>query len=518
MASTQAVHEQLRAQIQSAQQELEAEQQKLEHDSRDIEEALERQRLRRQLEYVQRQIASVKEAHADNMHYRSDIDNDEDGENLRSSLLEPETPHPNTLRALGHLNSGEITHCSQSVIKAEYTWKICGMSWMKNALQAGGHSFARAPADEDFQVGSDSFEFVYNPLGGRITVGCRGTLAIVHRGNNENLTFRYKIFIQRQGEEFIQWGEQGDECYSKTDTQFWAFGPDVQKEGIRTSAARGIFGLSYEELLHSDYVIEDTLVVRFELEVKQHQSYLPSSPLRSPKFELPPGTLSANLLSLLDTGKCSDVTFIVQGQRIQAHAPILCSRSEVFDRELNSGMQECVLREIVVDDCDVVCFQAALRFLYSDEFVHIEDLLRTNDGARSASSTAKQDSRASLLQGVLAVGHKYQIARLQLWCEVQLCRCICVEEVCSVLRQAHLYEAKLLEQLCLQFVKDNMAAVVAQPAFASLTRDWPEILFKINMFLAGLSDVAAASLLTSQASLLRGESAAGTKRKRAAVE
>lgn len=517
MASTQAVHEQLRAQIQSAQQELVAEQRKLDDDSRDIEEALERQRLRRELEAVQKHIASVKESHADNMHYRSDIDNDEDGENLRSSH-EPEPPYPNTLQALGHQNSGEITHCSQSVIKAEYVWKICGMSWIKNALQAGGHTFARAPADEDFLVGSDSFEFVYNPLGGRITAGCRGTLAIVHRGNNENLTFRYKIFIQRRGEEFIQWGEQGDECYSKSDTQFWAFGPDVQKDGIRAAAVCGIFGLSYKELLHSDYIIEDTLVVRFELEVKQHQSYLPSSPLRSQKFELPLGTLSANLLSLLDSAKCSDVTFVVQGQRIQAHAPILCSRSEVFDRELSSGMQECVLREIVVDDCDVASFQAALRFLYSDEFSHIEDMMRTNDGARGSSSTTKQDSRASLLQGVLAVGHKYQIARLQTWCEQQLCRCICAEEVCSVLRQAHLYEAKLLEQLCLQFIKDNMAAVVAQPVFASLTRDWPEIAFKINMFVAGLSDGAAASLLTSQASLLRGECAAGSKRKRDAAE
>jgi hypothetical protein len=46
----------------------------------------------------------------------------------------------------------------------------------------------------------------------------------------------------------------------------------------------------------------------------------------------------------------------------------------------------------VVDDCDVASFQAALRFLYSDEFAHIEDMMRTNDGARGSLSTTTRSS------------------------------------------------------------------------------------------------------------------------------
>ena len=43
---------------------------------------------------------------------------------------------------------------------------------------------------------------------------------------------------------------------------------------------------------------------------------------------------------------------------------------------------------------------------------------------------------------------KYQVQRLRLWCEQQLCEYISKDQVCSILCQAHLYEASQLEKVC----------------------------------------------------------------------
>jgi len=107
-------------------------------------------------------------------------------------------------------------------------------------------------------------------------------------------------------------------------------------------------------------------------------------------------------------------------------------------------------------------------------------------------------ARVNILQNVLAVSHKYQVPRLQLWCEQQLCDRISKKQVCSILCQAHLYEAKQLENACLTFIKENMEAVVATPGFGSLSGKWPEVMLKINIFIAGLSESAASAAVKAQ--------------------
>merc|ERR1712232_1314585 len=96
----------------------------------------------------------------------------------------------------------------------------------------------------------------------------------------------------------------------------------------------------------------------------------------------------------------------------------------------------------------------------------------------------------SMLQHVLAVSHKYQVARLRLWCEEQLCKHITVTEVCSVLCQAHLYEAKQLESACLTFIMKNMQSVMVVPSFGVLAKEWPAVMLKISRFMAGISETS----------------------------
>merc|ERR1712007_3714 len=100
-------------------------------------------------------------------------------------------------------------------------------------------------------------------------------------------------------------------------------------------------------------VIDDTLTVKVEVEVRSREEPQCAPQSDEPWIEVPPAALGANLLSLLQESKCCDVTFIVDKESIKAHSQILCARSEVFDRQLNSGMREAASREIVVEDCDV---------------------------------------------------------------------------------------------------------------------------------------------------------------------
>lgn len=67
-----------------------------------------------------------------------------------------------------------------------------------------------------------------------------------------------------------------------------------------------------------------------------------------------------------DTGRGSDVTFLVKGKPVHAHSQILLARSEFFSSELLGGMRESISKEIVVEDCEVDIFEAMLQFLYTD--------------------------------------------------------------------------------------------------------------------------------------------------------
>ncbi|CAJ1454298.1 unnamed protein product [Effrenium voratum] len=317
---------------------------------------------------------------------------------------------------------GQVMNCSEIVARGEYVWKIEGLSWLQNTLKQNGLCYA---SSEPFTVGGETFAFVYNPSAGKVSLTAEeqhGSLAIIHE-DDDGITFRYRIFIKRRGGDFLQWGDTGDECHPTTDTCGWAFGPDVQQQDPCRYVPRqtGIFGLTHKQLLDSEWVENDSLTVKFELEVRPDDWY-GRAPLK-PHVEVPPCTFAQDMKALLDDGRCSDVEFVVQDERMTAHTAILCARSE----------------EIVIQDCDVVTFKALLHFLYTvDELV--KSMPAGSVTARKTATAANFKSlggsggteelpnpRLQLLQGLLAASHKYQES-------------ITVAKVCDVLCQAHLYE------------------------------------------------------------------------------
>merc|ERR1719253_631066 len=141
------------------------------------------------------------------------------------------------------------------------------------------------------------------------------------------------------------------------------FGPDVCS---KSEVPAGVFGMSHNELIKSEWVIDDMLIVKLKVEVRPTDVEVFAE--RQPTITVPPSKLADEFLLLLDSGIGSDVKFVVQGEEIRAHSHILSARSRVLQRQFDNGMEETHSKEVVIADCQPDVFKAFLRHLYSDGF------------------------------------------------------------------------------------------------------------------------------------------------------
>ncbi|OLP78062.1 BTB/POZ and MATH domain-containing protein 1 [Symbiodinium microadriaticum] len=464
--------EELRAAIEATRRQTEAEEARGAEITVEIAHADERWRLRRELEQMRGRLEHQQTANESQERHRRSVDEDRGRPYVE---YPPRKPH--IMKARG----GTSINCADTVVRGEHVWRIEGFSWLRGMLKQRQQRFV---CSLPFDLGDEMFYFVYSPWEQDL---CRqqhqhGSLAIL-LSTEECLAIRYSIYVKAWNGEFVQWGETCNVVHFGSSIKISAYGPDVHLDG-HPPASVGIFGLSHEELLQSEWVDNDTLVVKFELEVRPDGGGA-SQPLSLvAEAEVPEPTILEEMQALLKEGTCSDVRFMVQGEEIEAHSQVLCARSEVLSKQLTAGMQESVSKVITIEDCDAATFRAFLQFLYTD---HLPD-------ARSEQSWDDEDENAngslqlSLVQELLSVSHKYQVKRLQAWCEATLAEEVNASQVCDILCQAHLLQAKRLEQACLSFIKDNPSRVLTLPAYVELAKKWPEIGLKVHLFTAGVSE------------------------------
>jgi len=464
-------------------------------------EAEKRQRLRRELDVQRTILANRQRLNALESLYRHEVDRDEDGPHCLTA-----GPRSQAVASKEHpqdASGGERTNCAHKVAKGEYVWQIDSFSWSRLRLRQSG---LFCVVSKLFKVGGYEFQFVYQPDGGIVncTLSQRGSLAIIFWGSDP-IVLRYRIFIKARSGEFVQWGELREELHDVDDGPPTAYGPDVH-EAENAPASLGIFGLTHQQLLQSAWVDKDTLTAKFVLEVHPVGTF-ETQPLLT-HVEVPGSTLHQDTQALWEKGTGSDVQFMVQGVTLQAHSHILSARSHVFEKQLACGMQESASRVVVIEDSDPDTFKCLLQFLYTDSFKGIEDLM-----AKTAGKSDAGNPRLSQAQALLAVSHKYEVTRLQRWCEMRLCEHLCTSEVCNILSQAHLLEAAQLEKACLVYIKDHIQEVLKSPAYVELMKVWPQIGLKVSLFAAGVPEAEAAEAING----FKGSATAG-KRKRTEEE
>ena len=317
MATAEAIREQIR--------EAEARLEQSEADTlaarRALSAADERQKLRRQLDAIEEEIRGEQE-HQRMLHSRREgVDADMAGCHKPDSNGQTQ---PTLRRAPA--DTVQIANCRTAVVYGEQEWRIEGMSWLKNALKQACicRTESRTSA-----VGSHDLVLVYQPQserqmghpGDQFPNAAKGSLALRH-DSECGITFRYSFYVKR-GDEWVQWGETANACHPHSNTSEWYFGPDVEE--FDDEVADGVFGLSHEELLGSEWVENDTLTVKVKLEVRNNAEIgrLESSKRR---VDVPPNTMAAEFLAVLEGGEDSDVVFVVEGQELNAHSFPLCAR------------------------------------------------------------------------------------------------------------------------------------------------------------------------------------------------
>jgi len=109
------------------------------------------------------------------------------------------------------------------------------------------------------------------------------------------------------------------------------------------------------------------LIIDFVYIASPEQSAVTTADRRNQPLtpDQPQSRLQEEYSQLLDSGNDSDVTFVVQGERIKAHRLVLTTRCKHFETLFNSGMSETFSKEVKISDIKPKAFKEFLRFLYT---------------------------------------------------------------------------------------------------------------------------------------------------------
>jgi len=306
-------------------------------------------------------------------------------------------------------------------------------------------------------------------------------------GFHKRLTYEYSILIY-DGEEFVQWGatKRLNHAGSAAHTPV---GPDVRKENKVSEQPCGIFGLNFEELLASQYVQEDSLRIKLKLsllsnmdpdQIRRHQvGGVLTQMGESPHVHIPAPSVMANMQGFFSEALHTDVTIVVGSTRIPVHGLLIAAASEVFHRQLLSGMRESQERVITVEGVEPAIFNLLVKYIYSEAFDAVEAALATAEDA--------EGGKCAMLLQLMAVSDQYQVLRLKAWCENRTLQYIDITTVFKILEQAWLHNAEHIERECLVFLKGHPNELAASKDYAALPS---EALIKFTSLLLKLDSGA----------------------------
>ncbi|XP_018331680.1 BTB/POZ domain-containing protein 9 [Agrilus planipennis] len=174
---------------------------------------------------------------------------------------------------------------------------------------------------------------------------------------------------------------------------------------------------------------------------------------------------SENLSSLCMNQEYSDVTLIVEGQRLYAHKVILAARSEYFRALLYGGMKESNQAEIELPDAPLKAFKTLLKYIYSGHMF----LLTT---------------REDVILDTLGLAHQYGFQELETAISNLLRQLLALKNVCAILDTARLYGLDQLVKVCHTFLDQNASEILVHESFAQLSQASLVELLKRDSFFA----------------------------------
>ena len=190
---------------------------------------------------------------------------------------------------------------------------------------------------------------------------------------------------------------------------------------------------------------------------------------KTPPLWSPPSRMGSDFLRVFESGAGSDVTFVVEDERVRAHRPILLARSPVL-----SSLCEDADADIEISEVSPAVFKEVLRFTYCDE-LSSPDVLSTLDGARD----------------VLKAADRFGVTRLKQLAEVELAtRHLSAESAADLLLLADAHS-------CPQLKDSATELFVSKPSEVMGTEGWTR-LGESAALLRELMELMAAALSSNK--------------------
>jgi speckle-type POZ protein len=135
----------------------------------------------------------------------------------------------------------------------------------------------------------------------------------------------------------------------------------------------------------------------------------------------------------------------------------------------------CVVR---VDDMEAQVFKALLSFVYTDSLPKTEE--------RGQGEEAEEEDDSIMSQHLLVAADRYNLERLKLICEDNLCGYIEVGTAATILTLAEQHNCHGLKKACFDFlsVPANLRTAVATDGFKHLSRSCPAVMVELIAMLA----------------------------------
>ncbi|XP_050250591.1 BTB/POZ and MATH domain-containing protein 3 isoform X1 [Quercus robur] len=226
----------------------------------------------------------------------------------------------------------------------------------------------------------------------------------------------------------------------------------------------------------SDYLKDDCLVMYCKVGVVRNHLECPK--LRT--ISVPPSDMGQGFKDLLDSEVGCDIVFQVGNEMFKAHKLILAARSPVFRAQFFGLVGNPNIDKVVVKDIDPFIFKAMLLFIYTDKLPDVDEV----------ESTVTMCSSTVMVQHLLAAADLYNLDRLKLLCESELCKAINIDTVATILALAEQHHCPQLKDICLKFTANpaNLGAVMKSEAFGHLEESCPSLLSELLATFASMDE------------------------------
>ncbi|XP_011302108.1 speckle-type POZ protein [Fopius arisanus] len=167
--------------------------------------------------------------------------------------------------------------------------------------------------------------------------------------------------------------------------------------------------------------------------------------------------LSRDYSVLLNQGNFSDMTIIVEGERLSAHKAILSARSPVFATLFDNSKNETT--QVKIDNTEVAVVRAMLEYIYTGDVENLKEFL--------------------LIHELLATADKFKLFGLKSICGDILSKNLNAENVADVMVLSDVHGIDQLKKLTIEFIKKHFEDVMVTEGYKKLKEKSPALLMEI---------------------------------------